>query len=351
MTTNERCSDFEGQRAVAQVAAVVGHAHEWLLDVQHQVANEQPPHSSLARIPVQTGACGLDGIRRLGKPMPRDVVVDGVTFRIDRELSAVPDPDFPADIREETMDWSGSTIGGAGKTEPTYRIGCGTILFDAQITPTAGDGVEQWQAGYIQNVTRQARSGTYADGTRICFVLPAGVPPIRDGEPDELPFSHSGEELALGTSTEVRDDDDPHEDLPRAIGGAALTTTQGSDEFVTWLALAKDEPPRKAVLLGRAVWRVDWVATVEHGQLRHTRPTPLSVVTVDENLSTQLTAAPALGDGRTYPDYRTDASMNSYSVGEMRNQLNEVTARWQYDDDGRPVAYRALVLPPDTWFS
>jgi hypothetical protein len=258
------------------------------------------------------------------------------------------------------MDWSESTIRDAGETEPTYHIGCGKIVFEAEITPTADDGVEEWQAGFVQNVTQQERSGTYADGARISFVLPEGLSlPIRDGEPGELPFSYSGEVLALGTSTVLREEDNPRVDLPRTIDGATLTATHGTDEFVTWLALAKEEPPRKVVLLGRAVWRVDWDATVEQGQLRRTRPTALSVVTGEQNLSTELTDAPALGDGRAVPDYRTEASINSYVIGEMyktetsRNQrIDRVTSRWRYDDHDRPVASRPGTAPAlQTWFA
>lgn len=43
--------------------------------------------------------------------------------------------------------------------------------------------------------------------------------------------------------------------------------------------------------------------------------------------------------------------MNSYSVGEMRNRLGDVAARWQDDDEGTPVPHRPRVLAPDTWFS
>jgi hypothetical protein len=287
--------------------------------------------------------------------MPRDVVVDGVTFRIDREMTAEAHPDWR--VSEEDMDWS--KVFEDTDELPMYCIGCGEVVFEAEITPTAarvgpgaGAGVEQWQAGFVQNVTQQERSGTYADGARISFVLPEGLsPPIRDGEPGELPFSYSGEVLALGTSTVLREEDNPRVDLPRTIDGATLTATHGTDEFVTWLALAKEEPPRKVVLLGRAVWRVDWDATVEEGEFRRTRPTALSVVTVDRNLNTQVTDAPALGDGRTFPDYRTDASINSYSVGEMRDPLGEVTRRWQYDDDDTPEEFSRRALAPETWFS
>ena len=292
--------------------------------------------------------------------MPRELVVDGVTFRIDQELTAEADPNSPADVREEDMAWS--NIRGFGATVPMYRIGCGKMTFAAQITPIAGSGpdVAQWRAGLSQNVTQLGRSGSYSNGARIRFVLPGGQgPPMRDGEPGELPFSYSGTELALGTTTELAEDDEPRLDLPRTVGGAALTETQGADELVTWLALAKEERPRKVVLLGRAVWRVDWDATVEQGQLRRKRPTALSVVTGEQNLSTELTDAPALGDGRADPDYRTEASINSYVIGEMyktetsRNQrIDRVTSRWRYDDHDRPVASRPGTAPaPQTWFA
>ena len=112
---------------------------------------------------------------------------------------------------------------------------------------------------------------------------------------------------------------------------------------MTWLVLTKHERPRKAVLLGRAVWRVNWATTVEDGQLRHTKPAAaLRVVALDQTITTELTAAafPPLGDGRAVPDFRTEASTNSYVTGELyrqvtsRNRLVEqVQKRWAIDDD------------------
>jgi hypothetical protein len=297
--------------------------------------------------------------------MPRTVEVDRVKFQIDQELVARPAGVATSDA--VTMNWSAVT--GFGADEPVYRIGCGKMKFAAKITAVEGAprDLAEWKAGFAQNVTQVERVGRYGADASIVIVLPADHPPIRDGERAELPFSYPAKGFQLGTTTELADDDPPRLDLPRAIPvdgtRVALSATEGTEEFVTWLALANAKLPRKVVLLGKAVWQVNWATTTRPGELP-TSTVELSRTSLDHNLNTRLTARnlPALGDGRVTPDYRKEASVNGYVRGELRVMSQEGDARvstlntwWGFDDEDRPIGQpvpHPMPAPGDeTWFS
>lgn len=127
---------------------------------------------------------------------------------------------------------------------------------------------------------------------------------------------------------------------------------------MTWLALAKEAQPRKVVLLGQAVWQVDW-ATHGHGQQpQFANPAAvLRVVTLNQDLQTVLTAGalPPLGDGRGVPDYRKRASVNTYSTGEWftvpgPNQSVAVQKQWGSNDEDDPAKPATDPVPAKTWF-
>lgn len=226
--------------------------------------------------------------------------------------------------------------------------------FAAAVTLTAGAAAGVWQAGFVQNVTTVQRSATYADGATINYRLDHG-PAMRDGEPAELPFSYDGgEDLVPGARADLTAADDPKVELPLAVGGAALVSTAGVEELVTWLSLARAGAARKTVLLGRVVWRVNWAATRGVAGWAYTTPAEVPHVVAPgvQQLQRELTAAtlPPAADYRTEPDYREDGSTNDYLVGRLARP-GQPAVEWAFDDEDGTRPVRQQAPGATTWFT
>lgn len=290
--------------------------------------------------------------------MPRTVIENGVTFRIDSEIGWAADDD--ASVAADQAGLSYVTTGEAGDAIPAFLLTSPLMIFSGAVTATDGDPEEiaKWQLGIVQNVTAYHRVATYTNGWSLTEAFQTGdppwnpaPPPLRDGEPSGIPFYEQGKALALNQKIEIDPDhsqDAPKWDIPQAmLDGSALVSTSGDNQFATWLMLARIVAPpeeRKIILLGRIRWRVNWTTEMQVDALGFSG----SVTEVLE-LTTQLrkvyTAAdlPALVDGKTIPDLRTDVEGNDYIFGSL-NHPGEVRT-WRYNDDDDAVAFVQAANP------
>jgi hypothetical protein len=287
--------------------------------------------------------------------MPRTVIENGVTFRIDSEIGWTADTDASVEATQALLSYITTTVGMEGDEVPAFRLTSPRLIFSGAVTPTAGDPEEiaKWQLGIVQNVTAYQRMATYANGWSITEAFQTGAPPwnpapppLRDGTFGGIPFSHGGAALEPNQQTEVdpqQSQDDPTWELPQVIqvmeDGSALASTSGNHQFATWLMLARMVAPpeeRKIILLGRIRWRVDWT-TVMQGGAPVFPGSVTEVLELTTGLAQVYTAAnlPALGDGTTVPDLRTNVEGNMYIVGIL-NHPGEVR-KWRYDADGGAV--------------
>lgn len=290
--------------------------------------------------------------------MPRTVIENGITFRIDPEIGWTADDD--ASVAAEAAGLSYITTGATGTAIPAFLLTSPLMIFRGAVTATAGDPEEiaKWQLGIVQNVTAYQRVATYTGGWSITEAFQAGhppwspaPPPLRDGEPGGIPFYEQGEALALDQTTEVdpeHSQDAPKWDIPQVMpDGSTLVATAGFNRFATWLMLARIvDPPeeRKIILLGRIRWQVDWTTAMQDGSPAF----PGAVATILQlttGLAEVYTAAnlPVLGDGTAVPDLRTDVEGNDYIFGIL-NHPGEIR-KWRYNDDGDAVAFVQAANP------
>lgn len=224
--------------------------------------------------------------------------------------------------------------------------------FSAGVTLLAGAAAGVWEAGFVQNVTAFQATATYVGGATIVYRLEHG--PMRDGEPAELPFSYRGRPLEPGVRADLSEEDDPKLHLPSEVDGSPLDRTEGVFELVTWLSLARTAAPRKTVLLGRVTWQVNWAATKGFAGYRYgnSAEVPHVVGAPVNGLAQELTAAtlPALGDGRSVPDYRRGASGNDYKVCRL-TRPGKADLEWVFDDNDDPKPAALNAPDPTTWFT
>lgn len=295
--------------------------------------------------------------------MPRTVIENGVTFRIDSEIGWTADTDASVEATQALLSYIATTIGEEGDEVPAFRLTSPRLVFRGAVTPTAGDPDEiaKWQLGIVQNVTAYQRMATYANGWSITEAFQTGdpawtpaPPPLRDGTFAGIPFYHGGAALEPNQQAEVdpqQSQNDRTWELPQVIqvmeDGSALASTSGNHQFATWLMLARIVAPpeeRKIILLGRIRWQADWTTVMQGGA-----PVFPGFVTEVLELTTGLaqvyTAAnlPALGDGTTVPDLRTNFEGDMYIFGTL-NHPGEVR-KWRYYDDGDAVAFEQAENP------
>jgi hypothetical protein len=290
--------------------------------------------------------------------MPRTIIENGVTFRVDSEIGWTAADD--ANVAAADAELSYITTGETGNAIPAFLLTSPHMIFSGAVTAIDGDPAEiaKWQLGIAQNVTAYRRVATYTSGWSIAEALQTGdpswnpaPPPLRDGEPGRIPFYVQGTTLALNQRTEIDPghvQDAPTWDFPQAMSdGSTLVSTSGEDQLATWLMLARIvNPPeeRMVILLGRIRRRVDWTTVMQGASPAFQGP----VATVLE-LATGLAEVykvanrPVLGDGTAVPDLRTNVAGNDYVVGILSHP-DEVRA-WRYNDERDAVAFAQAANP------
>lgn len=276
----------------------------------------------------------------------RIVVVDGLWFRIDKELTVKINE---ATVENKDLSWK--YVFDEQESTPGLVFQSAEIEFSAAVTLLEGStGV--WQAGFVQNVTKMDRTATYENGATICYRLKNGQA-MRDGEDTELPFSYRSSNsefvnLVPKEKADLEASDDPKMELPKAVGGSPLKSTGGVDELVTWLSLARPGQPKKTVLLGWVRWCVNWTSTkaesqyVYHDEVTHVDDGPV------HDLRVELTENPQLGDGQVMPDYRK-ISANDYMVGQLT--WSKLGKTWSFDDDDKAITEVTKEETGKTWFT
>lgn len=276
---------------------------------------------------------------------PRTVTVDGATFQIDQELTATR-TGAPT-ITDTELRWQ--FVFGVPTTKG-LEFHSAPMEFSAAVTLLPGAAAGVWQAGFAQNVTTLQATATYASGATITYRLEHG-PAMRDGEPEELPFSYKRTPLTPGDRTDLSDSDDPKLWLPEEVDSSPLDSVNGVFELVTWLSLARAAAPRKTVLLGRVTWRVNWAVTRGAAGYEYVTPAevPHVVDAADNTLAQELTAAtlPAPPDYRLAPDYR-GVSGNDYRVCRL-TRPGQPDQEWAFTDEDEAKQANVKTPDPRTW--
>lgn len=283
----------------------------------------------------------------------RTIIIHGVTFQIDQEI------DYrltgAATALEINDDLSYITTGVSGTNIDCWNFQSQSIKFSGVVTPINGDPAEiaKWRLGFGQNVVIDGITATYGQNYLIQQAMQVGVPPwqppippIRDGEPGELPFSYDEADLVLNEPSTVKSSDEPSFTTPAEIAGgtSTLAAVAGTVGLSTWLMLARVEAPREILLLGRIDWAVNFVwAAGGAGPI-------LTVQRVVPNLQDIYTNAqpPLLGNGRVAPDLRVDASGNTYRMGTL-SQAGGFIRSWSFADEGQAIALNTNLPNPNVY--
>ena len=136
---------------------------------------------------------------------------------------------------------------------------------------------------------------------------------------------------------------------------AELIETIGGDDFVTWLALAREEKAGAAsvdraciVLIGRVSWHSRFGTRRASGDEVKFTLAPL----IDIEAPVQCDPLQAiytrgeLTQLPIYPDLRANASANEFHYGEERSGY--YTLKWVVNDDDEAVKYEQRPAPNDT---
>ena len=186
--------------------------------------------------------------------------------------------------------------------------------------------------------------------------------PIRDGEPPEFPFAESGVAFKAGEVAEVDDGTDaPGPTFPMDLNTnndhpipAELKQTGGGDDFVTWLALAREEKAGQAtldraciVLVGGVIWHSHHnTRCALDDEVKFTMAPLMDIeAPVQCNPLQAIYTRGMLTQLPLYPDLRANASANEFHYGEERS--GSYTLQWVFNDDDEAVKYKQRKAPED----
>lgn len=123
-----------------------------------------------------------------------------------------------------------------------------------------------WKVGITQSIIRCERNARYKDGAARLTRLNTRAGPLKDGDEGALFYPGAEETAERLTTTSLNDN--PNWETPIEFQGQRLVRTFGSDQFRSFLILAREQD-KSIVVLGGVQWTIDWSGLFDPANVRH----------------------------------------------------------------------------------